>query len=92
MTDTLDSLRSDWQSVARYSVYRTQIGTSKVLLHSDLPYAAAKEAVEIEDAQIRSEPGYRGHIMDRPKALMQLESPDATTEKFRDLRAARGET
>lgn len=84
---------ADWQSVARYSVYRTEFiygrGEVRTVLHTDKPYVEAKRLQAIIQASIEREPDYRANTMGRAIAGISIENGDATYIAFKQLRAER---
>ncbi|MDK9702453.1 MAG: hypothetical protein OEL20_04885 [Sulfuritalea sp.] len=93
MDRDLGELKADWHSVARYRVYRSQFefgkGTSKRTLHTNLHYEEACRTRVQEDATLRLEPGYHPDIMGRPMIGIELEQPEATYAKYKEVRASR---
>jgi hypothetical protein len=88
-----EEIKSDWHAVVRYSVCRTQWnhtkGRSRIVLHTGLPYDAAKRMELKEDAALRREPSYRGGFC-APHIGIELEKKEETYAAYKDLRAERG--
>lgn len=74
----LDAMRTAWRLKARYTVYRseghgTARGTSKTVLHTNLPWDQALLKAQIAEERLRSEAGYRAYVMCRPVVGVELE-------------------
>ena len=84
---------ADWQSVARYSVYRAEFiygrGEVKTILHTGKPYDEAKRLQAIVQSSIEQEPDYRANTMSRAIAGIELENGDSTYIAFKQLREER---
>ena len=87
----LEAMEAAWQSVARYTVYRTEgyasQGTEvKTILHVEQPLQQARLMVQEAEALLHAEPGYRPNVMSRALIGMKLERPEETRVAYQALR------
>lgn len=84
---------ADWESVARYSVYRGEFvygrGVVRTVLHTNRTYSEAKALQKELDKEIQKEPGYVASVMSRPMVDIALENHEETFVAFKKLRAER---
>lgn len=84
---------ADWESVARYSVYRSEFvygrGIVRTTRHSNRTYSEAKALQKEIDKEIQQEPGYVANTMSRPMVDIELENHEETFVAFKKLRAER---
>lgn len=88
----LEAMKTAWEKVARYSVYRTEgcarWGTEvKVLLHQDQALQDAKTRASEAESKLQMEPGYRPYVMSRPLIGVELENPEEARVAYSELLA-----
>lgn len=83
----LESMRTAWRSVARYTVYRAEGhkgtgGATKKPLYVDQSWDEAQQKVCEAESLLRLEPGYRSDVMCRPLIGIELERPCETRAAY----------